>query len=61
MNQKRIEELTNKIHGALVELCAIADQEDKLLDVYAKTYYLNRAGKVGGNAIMNCSVNLLEK
>lgn len=53
--------LQNQIHTALIELCALADAEDKVLDLNIETHYLNSAGKVQCNAVLACDVKFIDK
>lgn len=53
--------LQTKIHTALIELCALADAEDKVLDLNIETHYLNSAGKVQCNAVLACDVKFIDK
>lgn len=57
----RIQQIKLEIHRLLIEACAIADEENKILDVEIATEYLNRSGTVGANAIMNFRFEVKEK
>lgn len=54
-------QIKQNIHAQLLELCAIADEQELTLDVEIKTEYLNRSGNVGANAIMDFRVDMMEK
>lgn len=56
-----IRDLQNQIHTALLELCAIADENDQILEVDIRTVYLNSAGKVQCNAVLECNVTMIDK
>lgn len=56
-----IQEIQLEIHRLLIEACAIADEDNQILDVEIATEYLNRAGTVGANAIMDFRFEAKEK
>jgi hypothetical protein len=59
-----MDELTKinlEIHRLLLEACALADENDLILETNISTFYLNRAGNVGANAVIECSLTILEK
>ena len=57
----RIQQIKMEIHSLLLEACAIADEDNQILDVEIATDYLNRTGTVGANAIMDFRVEAKEK
>lgn len=57
----RASEIKESIHKLLIELCAIADESDQIVDANIKTYYLNSAGKVQCNAVLDCDIKLIDK
>lgn len=57
----RIQEIKLEIHRLLIEACAIADEENKIVYSDIRTYYLNQAGNAGANAVLECNLTLLEK
>ena len=58
---KRIQEIQLEIHRLLIEACAIADEESKIIESDIRTYYLNQAGNTGVNAVLECNLTVLEK
>lgn len=57
----RIQQIKMEIHGLLLEACAIADEDNQILDVEIATEHLNRAGTIGANAIMDFRIEAKEK
>lgn len=57
----RISEIQLEIHRLLIEATAIADENNQVLETDIRTEYLNRAGTVGVNAVLECNLTLLEK
>lgn len=57
----RIQEIKLEIHSLLIEACAIADEENKIIESDIRTYYLNQAGNTGANAVLECNLTVLEK
>ena len=59
-----MEELTKinlEIHRLLLQACALADENDLILETNITTVYLNRTGNVGANAVIECNLTTLEK
>lgn len=61
MEVNRIQEIQLEIHRLLIEACSIADDDNQILDVDITTEYLNKAGTVGANAIINLRVEARDK
>jgi hypothetical protein len=57
----RISQIQLQIHRLLLEACALADENNQVLETDIRTEYLNRAGAVGVNAVLECNLTLLEK
>lgn len=57
----KVSEIKENIHKLLIELCSIADENDQIVDANIKTYYLNSAGKVQCNAVLDCDIKLIDK
>ena len=57
----RIQEIQIEIHRLLIEACAIADEENKIVESDIRTYYLNKAGRAVANAVLECNLTVLEK
>ena len=57
----RIKEIQLEIHRLLIEACAIADEENKIVESDIRTYYLNQSGNAGANAVLECNLTALEK
>lgn len=61
MNTGKVNELKRTIHMSLIELCSIADEEDMILDLDICTEYINRAGNIGANGVINCDIKMIDK
>lgn len=57
----RISQIQLQIHRLLIEAGAIADENNQVLETDIRTTYLNQAGTVGANAVLECNLTLLEK